>query len=73
MSNPSQPQVARAQMLVRRPAAEVFPAFADPAVTSRFWFSKGSGRLEHGVELKVVEDHAPDVLVRGWASRRHPG
>ena len=40
--------VAKAQMLIRRPAGEVFETFADPAITSRFWFSKGSGRLEPG-------------------------
>ncbi len=40
--------VASAQMLIRRPAAEVFEAFVDPAVTSRFWFSRGSKRLEVG-------------------------
>jgi len=39
---------ARAAMLIRRPAAEVFEAFVDPAVTSRFWFTGGSGRLEAG-------------------------
>lgn len=40
--------VARAQMLIRRPVAEVFEAFVDPAVTSRFWFTRGSGRLKAG-------------------------
>lgn len=42
--------VAKAQMLVRRPAAEVFEAFVDPAVTTRFWFTRSSGRLEAGRE-----------------------
>ena len=37
--------VASAGMLIRRPVAEVFEAFVDPAVTARFWFSEGSGRL----------------------------
>lgn len=37
--------VAAAGMLIRRPAAAVFEAFVDPAVTARFWFSEGSGRL----------------------------
>ena len=37
--------VARTGMLIRKPAAEVCEAFVDPAVTSRFWFSKGSGPL----------------------------
>jgi uncharacterized protein YndB with AHSA1/START domain len=40
--------VAEAAMLIRRPVAAVFEAIADPAVTTRFWFSKGSGRLEPG-------------------------
>ena len=35
-------------MLIRRPVAEVFEAFVDPAVTSQFWFTDGSGRLEAG-------------------------
>src|SRR5262245_38588559 len=35
-------------MLIRRPVADVFEAFVDPAVTTMFWFTKGSGRLETG-------------------------
>jgi uncharacterized protein YndB with AHSA1/START domain len=44
--------VARAEMLIRKPVAMVFEAFMDPAVTSKFWFTKGSGRLEAGTEVK---------------------
>lgn len=44
--------VAKAGMLIRRPVGEVFEAFADPAVTARFWFSKGSGRLERGARVR---------------------
>lgn len=44
--------IAAAEMLIRRPVAEVFEAFADPAVTSRFWFSEGSGRLEPGKHIQ---------------------
>ncbi len=40
--------VAKAEMLIRRPAADVFEAFIDPAITSKFWFSQGSARLEPG-------------------------
>jgi uncharacterized protein YndB with AHSA1/START domain len=36
----------KAQMLIRKPAAEVFEAIVNPAITSKFWFTKGSGRLE---------------------------
>jgi uncharacterized protein YndB with AHSA1/START domain len=39
------PPVARTQMLIRRPAAEVYDAFVDPAVTTRFWFTRSSGPL----------------------------
>jgi uncharacterized protein YndB with AHSA1/START domain len=39
------------QMLIRRPAAEVFNAFIDPSITSRFWFTKGSGKLESGKQV----------------------
>ena len=42
------PPAAKAEMLIRKPVAEVFEAFVDPAVTSRFWFSKGSDRLDAG-------------------------
>jgi uncharacterized protein YndB with AHSA1/START domain len=44
--------VATAQMLIRRPAADVFEAFADPAITTRFWFSGSSGRLEPGASVR---------------------
>ena len=38
-------------MLIRKPVAEVFEAFVDPALTSQFWFTRGSGRLEAGKEV----------------------
>jgi uncharacterized protein YndB with AHSA1/START domain len=47
----TQAPIARTQMLIRRPVAEVFEAFLDPAITSRFWFSRGSGRLQPGAEV----------------------
>jgi len=43
---------AKAQMLIRKPVAEVFEAFIDPALTKNFWFTNGSGRLE--VNKKVT-------------------
>ena len=33
-------------MLIRKPVAEVFEAFVDPDITTKFWFTKSSGRLE---------------------------
>src|ERR1041385_4241519 len=44
--------VAYAQMLIRRPVEQVFEAFVDPAITSRFWFTKGSARLEAGKQVR---------------------
>jgi hypothetical protein len=34
--------VAKTGMLIRRPVAEVFAAFIDPGVTTKFWFTKSS-------------------------------
>ncbi|WP_276356052.1 SRPBCC family protein [Cohnella caldifontis] len=44
----TKPPVAKAEMLIRKPAREAFEAIADPAFTTRFWFTKSSGRLEPG-------------------------
>lgn len=47
----SKTPVARAEMQIRRSVADVFEAFINPAITSKFWFTKGSGRLEAGKEV----------------------
>ena len=39
-------------MLIRSPVAKVFEAFVDPAITSKFWFSHGSGKLEAGKSVR---------------------
>lgn len=43
--------MARTGMLIRRPVAEVFDAFIDPDVTTKFWFTTSSGRLEVGKQV----------------------
>jgi uncharacterized protein YndB with AHSA1/START domain len=43
---------AKTSMLIRRPVQEVYEAFVDPAVTSRFWFTRSSGRLEAGKHVR---------------------
>jgi len=48
----TRPPVAKTGMLVRKPVAEVFEAFIDPAITTQFWFTKSSGRLEAGKEVE---------------------
>lgn len=47
----TKPPVARATMLIRRPVEDVFNAFVDPAVTTRFWFTRSSGRLAPGATV----------------------
>ena len=44
--------VAKTQMLIRKPVAEVFEAFANPAITTKFWFTKSSGRVEPGKDIR---------------------
>ena len=48
----TQPPVAKAEMLIRRPVEEVFAAFVDPAITTRFWFTRSSGELEPGQRVR---------------------
>ena len=43
-----QSKIVEAQMLIRKPAAEVFQAFIDPEITKHFWFTRSSGSLEEG-------------------------
>lgn len=72
-------------MLVRRPAAAVFEAFVNPDITTKFWFTKSSGRLEAGkhvewvwemydistpVDVKVVEP--PTRIVIEWPGEGGP-
>jgi uncharacterized protein YndB with AHSA1/START domain len=68
-------------MLIRRPVEQVFRAFVDPEVTTRFWFTKSSGKLEPGkrvrwdwemygvhsdVDVKDIEDNRR-ILIE-WSS-----
>ena len=48
----TQAPVSRTGMLIRRPATEVFEAFANPEITTQFWFTKSSGRLEAGQQVQ---------------------
>ncbi|HLE63190.1 MAG TPA: SRPBCC family protein [Pyrinomonadaceae bacterium] len=47
----TQVPIAKAEMLIRKPVAEVFEAFVKPEITTRFWFTKSSGRLEAGKHI----------------------
>ena len=63
----SQVPVVKAEMLIRKPVAEVFAAFVDPEITTRFWFTKSSGRLEAGKQITwtwEMYDHSFQVDVK---------
>jgi len=47
-----QTPLVKAEMLIRKPVAEVFEAFIDPAITTKFWFTKSSGKLETGKQIR---------------------
>lgn len=77
----TKPPVAKVAMLIRRPPTEVFEAFIDPAITSRFWFTKSTGRLEpgkhvtwtwemynHSIEVEVKELEANKRIVVEWGN-----
>jgi uncharacterized protein YndB with AHSA1/START domain len=38
--------ISKTGMLIRKPVADVFEAFINPDITTKFWFTKSSGRLE---------------------------
>jgi uncharacterized protein YndB with AHSA1/START domain len=44
--------IAKTEMLIRRPVAEVFEAFINPDITTKFWFTKSSGRLEPSKQIR---------------------
>ena len=59
--------IAKAQMLIRKPAAEVFEALINPEITKRFWFTKSTGRLAAGKEITwtwEMYNHSVQVVVK---------
>lgn len=47
-----QAPIAKAEMLIRKSINEVFEAFIDPVFTTKFWFTKSSGKLEAGKRVQ---------------------
>jgi uncharacterized protein YndB with AHSA1/START domain len=43
---------ANTGMLIRRPVSEVFEAFVNPEITTKFWFTDSTGPLEKGKEVE---------------------
>ncbi|PSL46099.1 uncharacterized protein YndB with AHSA1/START domain [Chitinophaga niastensis] len=58
---------AEAAMLIRKPVTEVFDAFINPAITTKFWFTKSSGKLVPGSQVQwtwEMYDHTTTVSVK---------
>ncbi|KAF0818165.1 Ligand-binding SRPBCC domain protein family [Bacillus sp. ZZV12-4809] len=52
MTNLNEVSFSKVEMLIRKPVHEVFEAFIDPSITTKFWFTKSSGRLEEGKRFR---------------------
>src|SRR5262245_30855546 len=44
--------IAETGMLIRKPVAEVFEAIVNPETTTKFWFTRSSGRLVVGRPIR---------------------
>ncbi len=44
--------LAKSELGIRRPVNEVFEAFIDPEITTKFWFTHSSGILEVGATIE---------------------
>lgn len=73
---------AEAGMLIRKPVEIVFQAFIDPEITTKFWFTKSSGKMEegktviwtwemynHSIEVNVVSVKPNETIVIEWGNR----
>lgn len=66
-------QVASAEMLIRRPVAEVFDAFVRPDMITRFWLESTSGPLAAGATLEwrfMVPGATESVTVTAFEDQR---
>lgn len=65
--------IVETQMMIRRPIAEVFNAFIDPEITTKFWFSRSSGPLEAGKAARwhwEMYNVSSEVFVKDIISNR---
>ncbi|MFU1856205.1 SRPBCC family protein [Sphingobacterium sp. NGMCC 1.201703] len=76
---------AKAEMFIRKDIAEVFQAMVDPAITTKIWFTKSSGKLEkgktiewewemynHKVNVEVLEIVENQTLIFNWRNHDSP-
>ena len=64
MTREAAPVVAKASLLIRRPAAAAFNAFTDPALLTQFWLNRASAPLTAGarVEWEFMVPGAKDTV-----------
>jgi uncharacterized protein YndB with AHSA1/START domain len=58
-------------LLVRRSPHDVFEALADPSITTRFWYTKSSGRMVEGAEI-TWEWEMYQVSSKVWVQEVEP-
>jgi uncharacterized protein YndB with AHSA1/START domain len=51
---PDTQNFAKAEMLIRKPAEVVFNAIINPEVTTKFWFTGSSGRMDENKKIEWV-------------------
>ena len=44
--------ITKTGMLIRKPVADVFEAFVNPDITTKFWFTKSSGKLQADKQVR---------------------
>jgi len=75
----------KAEMFIRKDVAEVFQAIVDPAITTKIWFTKSSGKLEkgktiewewemynHKVNVEVLEIIENQKIIFNWGNYDRP-
>ncbi len=59
--------IVKVSMLIRKPVSEVFEAFVNPDITTKFWFTKSTGKLEPGKQITwtwEMYNHSVPVAVK---------
>lgn len=59
--------IVKVEMLIRKPTSVVFESFINPEITTKFWFTKSSGKLETGQRITwtwEMYNHSVPVKVK---------
>lgn len=65
----TKPPAVDVTMGIRRPPSDVFSAFVDPSITTRFWIANSTGELEPDRKVRWVMPEAgaeADVIVKAF-------